>query len=106
MKGPFQFMIVPVHFKQCDSDLKINLYNNIVLADGSTMMNGFVDRFEDEIKEMARDDAKQRAPSRVSMRSGLKVVMRNWYFVESFLIRAAIARRYWLSRAWSNSSRM
>jgi actin-related protein len=44
--------------KQCDSDLKINLYNNIVLAGGSTMMNGFVDRFEDEIKDMARDDAK------------------------------------------------
>jgi actin-related protein len=28
--------------KQCDTDLKINLYNNIVLAGGSTMMNGFV----------------------------------------------------------------
>jgi actin-related protein len=27
--------------KQCDTDLKINLYNNIVLAGGSTLMNGF-----------------------------------------------------------------
>lgn len=44
--------------KQCDTDLKINLYNNIVLAGGSTLMNGFVNRFEAEIRDLAREDAK------------------------------------------------
>ena len=44
--------------KQCDTDLKINLYNNIVLAGGSTLMNGFVQRFEDELRNFAREDAK------------------------------------------------
>ena len=42
----------------CDSDLKINLYNNIVLAGGSTMMPGFRDRFEDEILKHAENSAK------------------------------------------------
>jgi actin beta/gamma 1 len=31
--------------EMCDSDLKINLYNNIVLAGGSTLMPGFKERF-------------------------------------------------------------
>ena len=44
--------------KQCDSDLKISLYNNIVLAGGSTLMNGFAARFEAEIRDMAREDSK------------------------------------------------
>ena len=34
---------------KCDSDLKINLYNNIVLAGGSTIMPGFKERFENEL---------------------------------------------------------
>ena len=32
--------------EKCDPDLKINLYNNIVLAGGTTLMNGFTDRFD------------------------------------------------------------
>ena len=39
--------------EKCDSDLKINLYNNIVLAGGTTVMNGFKDRFEEDIFAMA-----------------------------------------------------
>lgn len=31
--------------EMCDSDLKINLYNNIVLAGGTTLMPGFKERF-------------------------------------------------------------
>ena len=27
--------------EKCDGDLQINLYNNIVLAGGSTLLNGF-----------------------------------------------------------------
>jgi actin-related protein len=37
----------------CDSDLMINMYNNIVLTGGSTLMPGFRDRFEDEIIRIA-----------------------------------------------------
>lgn len=44
--------------EKCDSDLKINLYNNIVLAGGSSLMPGFRDRFEDEIIKYAGDSAK------------------------------------------------
>jgi len=44
--------------EKCDSDLKINLYNNIVLAGGSTLMPGFRDRFEDEIIRLAEHNAK------------------------------------------------
>lgn len=44
--------------EKCDSDLKINLYNNIVLAGGSTLMPGFRDRFEDEINRIAEHNAK------------------------------------------------
>ena len=44
--------------EKCDSDLKINLYNNIVLAGGSTLMPGFRDRFENEIIRLAEHNAK------------------------------------------------
>lgn len=42
----------------CDSDLMINMYNNIVLTGGSTLMPGFRDRFEDEIIRIAEQSAK------------------------------------------------
>lgn len=35
--------------EMCDSDLRINLYNNIVLAGGTTLMPGFKERFQSEI---------------------------------------------------------
>jgi len=38
--------------KQCDSDLKVSLYNNIVLAGGTTMMNGFYERFDQEMRKL------------------------------------------------------
>lgn len=44
--------------EKCDSDLKINLYNNIVLAGGTTVMAGFKDRFEDDIIRLAETHAK------------------------------------------------
>lgn len=44
--------------EKCDSDLKINLFNNIVLAGGSTVMPGFKERFEDEILKLAEHNAK------------------------------------------------
>lgn len=47
--------------QQCDTDLKVSLYNNIVLAGGSTMMRGFHDRFDSEMRELvysAQDDQK------------------------------------------------
>lgn len=44
--------------EMCDSDLKINLYNNIVLAGGSTLMPGFKERFQDEIIRLAEHSAK------------------------------------------------
>ena len=44
--------------EMCDSDLKQNLYENIVLAGGSTLMPGFRDRFEDEIVRIAENNAK------------------------------------------------
>lgn len=47
--------------RQCDSDLKVSLYSNIVLAGGSTMMNGFYERFDQEMRKfvhMAGDDQK------------------------------------------------
>lgn len=43
--------------EKCDNDLKINLYNNIVLAGGSTMMHGFKERFEMEIEQRAQSKA-------------------------------------------------
>ena len=39
--------------EKCDSDLKINLYNNIVLAGGTTLMKGFTERFDNEIRNLA-----------------------------------------------------
>ena len=44
--------------EMCDSDLRINLYNNIVLAGGSTLMPGFKERFQDEIVRQAEHSAK------------------------------------------------
>ena len=44
--------------EKCDADLKINLYNNIVLAGGSTVMPGFHERFDHEIKSLAMHSAK------------------------------------------------
>jgi actin len=35
--------------EMCDADLRINLYNNIVLAGGTTLMPGFKERFQMEI---------------------------------------------------------
>ena len=32
--------------EMCDEDLRTLLYNNIVLAGGTTLMKGFADRFE------------------------------------------------------------
>lgn len=43
---------------KCDSDLRVDLYNNIVLAGGTTMMKGFVERFEYEMKKLAEHTAK------------------------------------------------
>ena len=44
--------------EKCDKDLQINLYNNIVLEGGSTLMPGFKERFETEIYKRAEKDAK------------------------------------------------
>ena len=44
--------------EKCDSDLKVNLYNNIVLAGGSTLMPGFKERFEDELIKVAEQHTK------------------------------------------------
>lgn len=41
-----------------DSDLKVSLYNNIMLAGGTTMMNGFYERFCMELKHKVGDAAK------------------------------------------------
>jgi actin-related protein len=38
--------------------LKINLYNNIVLAGGSTLLPGFYERFDYEIKNLAMHSTK------------------------------------------------
>jgi actin-related protein len=45
--------------RQCDTDLKVSLYSNIVLAGGSTMMRGFYERFDTEMRDFvaaAQDD--------------------------------------------------
>ena len=44
--------------EDCDSDLKINMYNNIVLAGGTTLMKRFPERFDNEIRNLARGEAK------------------------------------------------
>lgn len=38
--------------------MKINLYNNVVLAGGSSLLPGFTERFEYEIKNVALSSAK------------------------------------------------
>jgi actin-related protein len=43
---------------KCDSDLKLKLYENIVLAGGTTVMPGFRERFEDEIIKITKNNAK------------------------------------------------
>ena len=43
---------------KCDSDLKINLYNKIILAGGTTLMKGFTERFDSEIRRLAEQNAK------------------------------------------------
>ena len=44
--------------EKCDSDLKIGLYNNIVLAGGTTLMKRFPERFDYELRKFARGEAK------------------------------------------------
>jgi len=39
--------------EKCDSDLKVNLYNNVVLAGGTTLMRNFKERFEAELTRQA-----------------------------------------------------
>lgn len=51
-------MIAWKAIEKCDADLKINLYNNIVLAGGSTLMPGFHERFDQEIKTLAMHSTK------------------------------------------------
>jgi len=45
--------------EMCDEDLRTNLYGNIVLAGGTSLMNGFTDRFEQEIRMLAAKSPKQ-----------------------------------------------
>ena len=44
--------------EKCDQDLRISLYNNVVLAGGTTLMKRFPERFEYELKTLARGEAK------------------------------------------------
>ena len=44
--------------EKCDSDLRINLYNNIVLAGGTTLMKRFPERFDYELRKLAAGSAK------------------------------------------------
>lgn len=44
--------------EKCDQDLKISLYNNIILSGGTTLLPGFKERFEMEIKNLAMHTAK------------------------------------------------
>ena len=53
--------------EKCDADLKIILYTNIVLAGSTTLMRGFTDRFESEIKGFAEMKAK----TEINVSSGL-----------------------------------
>lgn len=50
-KGITQLAIDSIEL--CDIDLKICLYNNIVLAGGTSMMKGFPERFDHEIRTLA-----------------------------------------------------
>ncbi len=45
--------------EKCDNDLKINLYNNIVLSGGTTLLPGFHERFDQEIRREAREGPKE-----------------------------------------------
>jgi actin-related protein len=45
--------IAHMAIEKCDSDLKSDLYNNIVLAGGTTLMKGFTERFDNEIRNLA-----------------------------------------------------
>jgi len=45
--------------EMCDEDLRTNLYGNIVLAGGTSLMSGFTERFEDEIRKYAAKSPKQ-----------------------------------------------
>ena len=45
--------------EKCDNDLKINLYNNIVLSGGTTLLPGFHERFDYEIRKEAREGPKE-----------------------------------------------
>lgn len=51
-------MIAYKAIEKCDADLKINLYNNVVLAGGSTLMPGFHERFDYELKSLAMNSTK------------------------------------------------
>uniref|UniRef100_A0AC34QWU3 Actin n=1 Tax=Panagrolaimus sp. JU765 TaxID=591449 RepID=A0AC34QWU3_9BILA len=44
----------------CDTDLRKNLYSNIVVSGGSTMFNGFGDRLLGEMRKLAPKDVKVR----------------------------------------------
>lgn len=46
-------------FQKCDIDTKKELYNNIILAGGNTMFNGFMDRLSQEIKYMVPASMKE-----------------------------------------------
>jgi len=39
--------------EKCDPDLQISLFNNIVLAGGTTMLPGYKERFEHELIQLA-----------------------------------------------------
>ena len=43
----------------CDEDLRINLYSNIVLAGGTSLMKGFPERFESEIRRLVENGGKK-----------------------------------------------
>lgn len=44
--------------EKCDQDLKMSLYSNVVLAGGTTLLKRFPERFEYELTNLARGDAK------------------------------------------------
>lgn len=44
--------------EKCDQDLKMSLYGNVVLAGGTTLLKRFPERFEYELKNLARSEAK------------------------------------------------
>eukprot|EP01084_Bolivina_argentea_P055916 102408_1 len=41
----------------CDIDLRKELYRNIVLSGGSTMINGLTERLQSEVKKLAPESA-------------------------------------------------